>query len=192
LTTAPLHTLLHPERRVAGPHGVVLVSDGRAEEGHDAVTHDLIDRPLVVMHGLHHVLEDRIEDLPRLLGVAVGEKLHRALQIGEQHRDLLSFALERRPGGEDGLRQMPRGVRLGRAEAGGVLTRTADRVGACVTELGRRRENGAAAHARRAQRSRALQAEARLGRIVSLAAGARHDDCEPLPVGEHGRAMSLR
>jgi hypothetical protein len=30
------------------------------------------------------VFEDRVEELARLLGVAVGQQLHRALQIGEE------------------------------------------------------------------------------------------------------------
>jgi hypothetical protein len=53
------------------------------EECHDAVAHDLIDRSLVVMDGFHHPLQDRVEQLPRLLGVPVGEELHRALEVGE-------------------------------------------------------------------------------------------------------------
>src|SRR5262249_4876777 len=40
---------LHPERRVTRPDGVVLVSKGGAEEGHDAIAHDLIDRALVAV-----------------------------------------------------------------------------------------------------------------------------------------------
>ena len=74
---------------------VLVSSEWRAEEGHDPVTHHLIDGALVAMDGLHHVLEDRVQDLPGLLGIAVGEELHRALEVGEQDSDLLAFALER-------------------------------------------------------------------------------------------------
>jgi hypothetical protein len=35
-----------------------------------------------------------IENLARLLGIAVGQQLHRALEIGEQHGDLFALALE--------------------------------------------------------------------------------------------------
>ena len=49
--------LLHPESGVAGAHGVVLVGERRAEERHDAVAHDLVDRALVAVDRLHHVLE---------------------------------------------------------------------------------------------------------------------------------------
>jgi len=68
-----LHTLLHPECRIAGTHGVVLVSEWRAEERHDAVAHHLVDRALVAVDRLHHPLEDRIEDLARLLRITIGE-----------------------------------------------------------------------------------------------------------------------
>ena len=73
---------------------MVLVGHGRAEERHDPVAHDLVDGALVAVDGLHHPLEDRIEELPGLLGVAVGQQLHRALEVGEEDRDLLALAFE--------------------------------------------------------------------------------------------------
>ena len=48
----------------------------RAEERHDPVAHDLVHGALVAVHGLHHPLEDWIEDLARLLGIAISEQLH--------------------------------------------------------------------------------------------------------------------
>ena len=86
--------VLHAQRRVAGAEGMILVGQRRAEEGHDPVAQHLVDGALVVVDGLHHGFEDRVEDLPRLLGVTVGQKLERALEIREQHRDLLALALE--------------------------------------------------------------------------------------------------
>jgi len=56
--------------------------------------HHLIDRPLVAVDGFHHQLEHRIDDLSRLLGISVREQLHRALQVREEHRDLLALAFE--------------------------------------------------------------------------------------------------
>ena len=97
LLGVPLDRLLHPQRRVAGAHGVVLVGERRAEERHDAVAHHLVDGALVAVDGLHHALEDGIEELARLLGVAVGEQLHRALEVGEEDGDLLALALEGAP-----------------------------------------------------------------------------------------------
>jgi hypothetical protein len=56
LLGVPLHHLLHAQSRVASAHRVILMGEGRAEEGHDPVAHDLIDRPLEAVDGLHHVL----------------------------------------------------------------------------------------------------------------------------------------
>jgi hypothetical protein len=53
-----------------------------------------------------------LEELACVFRVAVGEELHRALEIGEQHRDLLPLAFERGLRGEDLLGEVPRGVRL--------------------------------------------------------------------------------
>ena len=74
---------------------MVLVGERGAEQRHDAVAHHLVDGALVAVDGLHHALEDRVEELAGLLGIAVGEQLHRALEIGEEHGDLLALALER-------------------------------------------------------------------------------------------------
>src|SRR5258705_7638324 len=108
--------ILHPERGVAGAQRMILVGQRRAEERHDAVAHHLVDGPLVVMDGLHHALQDGIQELARLLRIPVRQQLHRALQVGEEHRDLLALAFEGSLRGEDPFRQMTRRVRLGRAE----------------------------------------------------------------------------
>ena len=65
------------------------------------VAHHLVHGPFVPMDGLHHAFEHGIEDLSPLLGVAVGQQLHRPLEVGERHRDLPAFAFEGAPGGED-------------------------------------------------------------------------------------------
>jgi hypothetical protein len=58
------------------------------------------------VHGGHEALQHRVEELPGLLRVAVGQEFHRALQIGKQHRDVLALAFEGTPGGEDFLREI--------------------------------------------------------------------------------------
>ena len=107
-----LDRLLHPQRGVARPHRVILVGDRRAEQRHDPVAHDLVDGALVAMDGLHHAFEHGIEELAGLLGVAVGEQLHRALEVGEEHGDLLALALEGALRGEDLLGEVLRRVGL--------------------------------------------------------------------------------
>jgi hypothetical protein len=53
------------------------------------------------MDRLHHAFEHGVEELPRFLGVPVGQQLHRALQVGEEHGHLLALAFEGGLGGED-------------------------------------------------------------------------------------------
>src|SRR3954451_13007715 len=74
------HGLLHAERRVAGAHGVVLVGERCTEEGHDPVTHHLVDRALVAVDRVHHPFEDGIEHAARLFGITIGEQFHTALE----------------------------------------------------------------------------------------------------------------
>src|SRR5439155_25913409 len=67
--------------------------------------------------GVHHMREDWVEDLARFLGIAVGQQLHRALEIGEQDRHVLALALQGSPGREDLLGEVLGSVRLWRGEA---------------------------------------------------------------------------
>jgi hypothetical protein len=106
------YCVLHAQRRIARAHGVILVREGRAEERHDAVTHHLVDRALITVDGLHHPLENRIEDRARLLGVPIGQQLHRAFEVGEQDGYLLAFAFECGFRREDAFGKMLRRVSL--------------------------------------------------------------------------------
>ena len=106
------HDVLHPERGVARPHRVIFMGQRRAEERHDPVAHHLVDGALVAVDGLHHQREDGIENLARLFGIAVGEQLHGALEVGEENGDLLALALEGGLGGQDLLGEVLRRVRL--------------------------------------------------------------------------------
>ena len=63
--------LLHPQRRITSAHGMILVGDRRAEERHDAVAHNPVHGPLVAVDCLDHAFEHRVEELLRILGVAV-------------------------------------------------------------------------------------------------------------------------
>jgi hypothetical protein len=64
------------------------------------------------VNGLHHVLKDRVEYLARFLRVTISEELHRALQIGEEHGDLLALTLQGALGREDLLGEMLGGEAL--------------------------------------------------------------------------------
>jgi hypothetical protein len=80
--------LLHPKRRVARPHRVVLVGDRRPEQRHDPVAHDLVHGALVAVDRLYHALEDRIQELAGFLGISIRQQLHGSFEVGKQHRDL--------------------------------------------------------------------------------------------------------
>ena len=113
----PLDRLLHPQRRVAGAHRMVLVGEWRPEQRHDAVAHDLVHRPFVAVHRLHHVLQDGVQELAGFLRVAVGEQLHRALEVGEEYCHLLALVLQGRLRRQDLLGEV-----LGRVGLGGRRT----------------------------------------------------------------------
>ena len=106
--------LLHAERGVAGTHGMVLVSERRAEERHDSVAHHLVHGPLVPVDRLSHALEDGEEKSLGLLGVAVAEELHRAFEVSEEHRDLLALVDHGRAGDADLVGEVRRCVGLRR------------------------------------------------------------------------------
>jgi hypothetical protein len=108
---------MHAQRRVAGAHRVILVGERRAEQRHDAIAHHKIDGALIVMHCFHHAVEHRLEDRARLLGIALGDQLHGAFQVCEQHRYLLALAFERGARGENFFGEMFRGVIAGGGKA---------------------------------------------------------------------------
>ena len=63
---------------------MIFMRERGPEQRHDPVAHNLVDGAFVAMDGLHHPLEDWVEELARLLGVAVGEQLHRALRSAKR------------------------------------------------------------------------------------------------------------
>ena len=80
--------------RSAGTHGslgVVLVSDGGAEQGDDAVAEQLVDAPTELLDVGDEPLEARFDQALDLLGVAVLGKCGVSDQVGEQDRDDASF-----------------------------------------------------------------------------------------------------
>ncbi len=90
----------------AGALRVILMSDRRSEERHDPVPRVLVDGPFEPMHSGGQGLEETIEHLVPGLGAdALRERL-RPFHIGEEHRHLLAFSLERGAGGEDLLREV--------------------------------------------------------------------------------------
>ena len=93
LAVAP-DRVLHGQGGVAGPYSVVLMRNGGAEQRHDTITHHLVDGPLIAMHGRHHALQHRVEELPGLFRIAVGQQLHRAFEVRKQDSDELALAFQ--------------------------------------------------------------------------------------------------
>jgi hypothetical protein len=129
----------------------------------------LVHSVLVAVHGIHHEREDRIEDLARLLGIAVSEQLHRALEVGEEHGDLFAFSLERCSGRQDFLGEVLGSIavrkprRCARSGGNGMST--------LGTELRRCRQLPAALGAAPGQRRGAFLAELRARLVLVLARG---------------------
>ena len=89
---------------------MVLMRNRRPKQGHNAIAHDLVHGPLIAVHGGHHSFQHGVEELAGLLGVAVSQQFHRALQVGKEDRHLLALAFEDGFGGEDFLDQILRGI----------------------------------------------------------------------------------
>ena len=83
----------HPQRREAGAPGVVLVGDRGAEDGHDPVAGEFVDGALEAVHLVGEDREEALHDLAPLLGVVLLGQVHRALDVGEEHGDLLALAV---------------------------------------------------------------------------------------------------
>jgi hypothetical protein len=104
---------LHRQGGVGRPQRVILQRQRGSENRHDAVAQYLVHRPFVSVHGVDHSLKDWIKKLPRLLGVAIREQLHRSFQVGEEHRDLFALAFDGGLRGEDPIGEVLWGVALG-------------------------------------------------------------------------------
>jgi hypothetical protein len=123
---APKLACVQPERfsevegRVARAMGVVLVGDGGAEEGHDPVAEELVDRPFEAVNAFREDLEEATEDSAPFFGVEVFGDVHGPLDVREHHGHLLALALEGRPRAEDLLDEVGRGphVHTGRLVTG--------------------------------------------------------------------------
>ena len=158
--------VLDGEGGVAGPEGMVLVGEWCAEEGHDAVTGELVDRPLVLVDLIHEDLEAPVHDPVDLLGVELlgdgGEVRH----VGKEDGDELALPFDRAPGGEDLLGQKLGSVGLGMGEIEG--RGGGEGVAALAAELPVQRDRGAAGGTYELQPGTAFLAESHSFAVVKL------------------------
>jgi hypothetical protein len=94
-------TVDHRQRGAAGALGVILACDGRAEQRHDAVAGELVDRAVGVVDGVGEHLEEAVHQLAPGLRVELLCEVHRSLDIGEQHGDLFALAFHGLAAGVD-------------------------------------------------------------------------------------------
>jgi hypothetical protein len=84
---------------VAGPTRVVFLRHRGAEEGHDPVTGELVDRAPEAPHAFGEDLGEAADDPGPRLRVEALLEIHGALDVGEQDRELLALALRLGGGG---------------------------------------------------------------------------------------------
>src|SRR5262250_1768473 len=91
---------------------MILMSDRRPEQRHDAVAEELVNGALVAMDFGQHQLEGTSHESVHVLRIQPigyrGESRH----VDKEHCDLLAFAFEGALGREDLLGEMLRGVSL--------------------------------------------------------------------------------
>src|SRR5262249_33743677 len=107
-------------------------------------------------------------------GISVGEELHRALEVGEEHGDLLALALEGALGGEDLLGEVLWDIRFRGTEARRCRRLASNRGPTLVAELRGCGQALTAGAAEQAKAGSAPQAEVRICRVLVLAPGTVH------------------
>ena len=83
----------HLQGGITGAPGVVLVGNRRPEDGHDPVAGELVDGALEFADGVGQDREEALHDLAPLLRVLLLGEVHRAADVGEQHRHLLALGI---------------------------------------------------------------------------------------------------
>jgi hypothetical protein len=172
------------QRRVAGPLGVVLVRDRRPEERHDAVAGELVDEALEALDAVGEDREEALHDLRPRLGIHLLGELHRALDVGEEHRHLLALAFERRAGLKNPVGEMVWSMPAccGRRGGGPFLicdsgwpgSGRAQRHAALTAELLAGLVRRAAGRAREGERRAAFGTELPAGAVLMVAGGTEH------------------
>jgi hypothetical protein len=63
---------------------MIFVRDWRPEQRQDAIAHRLGDIAFIVMHGLHHQPQHRVDKAARIFGIEVMDQRGRAGHVSEQ------------------------------------------------------------------------------------------------------------
>jgi hypothetical protein len=93
---------------------MILMGKRGTEKRHDAISHNPVDHALVMVNGLEHVIENRIEEFLCLLRIAVRYYFKRSYDVGKQNGDLFTFALKLTFGCQNPRGEMLRSIVVGR------------------------------------------------------------------------------
>ena len=114
LLAQDLHVLAHGDGHGDRGHGVLLgaLAVGVAKEHHHAVTDELVDGATVFDGDLRHLVEVVVEHVGEGFGLEFFGQLGEALDVGEEHRDLLALGAQGDVllAGEDGFPDLGREV----------------------------------------------------------------------------------
>jgi hypothetical protein len=94
------------------PPRLVFMGERRPEQGHKAVTQELIDRPLVAVDLDQGQLEKPVQEGVHGFGTHALSQDREVRQVAEKDGDLFALALEGASGGQDLLGEVLRGVGL--------------------------------------------------------------------------------
>ena len=85
---------LEAQHREARPARMLLVGERGAKDGHQTIAGELVDRTLEPVDRAGGDRQEAIEDGTPALGLERARQLHRADDVGEEHRHLLALALD--------------------------------------------------------------------------------------------------
>ena len=77
--------------RDACTQSVVFKGEGRAEQRHQPIAHELVDCTAVALYHCRGPIEQLVHDFAESLGFQRGSETHRLHDIGEKDRDLFTF-----------------------------------------------------------------------------------------------------
>ena len=160
---------------MTGSLSVVLVGEGCAEEGHNPVTGELVDRPLVLVDLIHENTKAAVHDAVDLFRVELLGEGGEVRDVGEEDGDELALTLHGASRGENLVREKLGRVGVGLREVGrrgGFRGR--QRLAAFSAEFELRRIGKVALRADPLQPGTAFSAEFHPIRVFDLALGAFH------------------
>ncbi len=128
--------LLNSQRPIAGTLRMILMSDGRTEQRHNAIAHELIDGAFVSVNFIHEDTKTPVHDLMDLLRIEIFKDGRRVSYVGENDGDEFALTFNGYAVRENLVREVFRPVGAGLLVVdGGGLFRLAEIVAAFQAEI---------------------------------------------------------